>query len=47
MDKKLGIVYRFSFMGNEVKVNHCLVARVLIAMFIVGAALSVIWIASH
>lgn len=44
LDARLGVFYTVTVCGHQVKVNHCFIARAIIALFVLFATLNVIYI---
>ena len=44
LDARLGVFYTLTICGHQIKVNHCFIARAVIALFVLFATLNVIYI---
>lgn len=45
LNRKMGVFFTFQICGKMIRVNHCLVARLVIALLVLGAALHVTYLA--
>jgi len=39
-----GVVYNFRFRGQQILVNHCLIAKLVMAIFVLAAVIIIIYI---